>query len=281
MSRKQLIVNADDFGFTPDVNQGIVEAHRRGILTATTLMANGAAFDDAVRLARETPSLDIGCHLVLISGKSLLTGRAYPLTVPRLAAALARREIRPYEELKAQVEYILDAGIRPTHLDTHKHTHLAPPVLDAVARIAEEFGIHWVRRPFDFPMNALRRRKDPATVPVVVPVVKRLTSSALGLLRRRFHRVLTSHGCRTTDHFAGFQITGRFHTAQLVDLLAMLPEGSTELMCHPGRCGEALRGERTRLKESRERELEALIAPEVRVAAERNGVELVGYARLR
>jgi chitin disaccharide deacetylase len=272
LPRKQPVVNADDFGFTPDVNQGIVESHRRGILTATTLMANGAAFDDAVYLARETSSLDIGCHLVLIGGQSLLTGRAYPLTVPRLVAALARREIRAYEELKAQVWHILSAGIKPTHLDTHKHTHLAPPVLDAVARIAEEFGIHWVRRPFDFPMNALRRN---------IPAMKWVTSSALGLLRRRFHRVLVSHGCRTTDHFAGLQITGRFHTAQLVDLLAMLPEGSTELMCHPGRCGAALRGERTRLKESRERELEALIAPEVRAAAERNDVELVGYAGLR
>jgi predicted glycoside hydrolase/deacetylase ChbG (UPF0249 family) len=276
MPRRQLVVNADDFGFTPDVNEGIVEAHRRGILTATTLMANGAAFDDAVLLARETPTLDIGCHLVLIGGHSLLTGRAYPLTVPRLMAAVARREIRAYEELKAQVWHILGAGIKPTHLDTHKHTHLAPPVLDAVARIAEEFGIHWVRRPFDFPMHA-RRGTNPATV----PAIKRLTSGAMGLLRRRFHRVLQSHGCRTTDHFAGFQITGRFHTAQLVDLLAMLPEGSTELMCHPGRCGEALRAGRTRLKESRERELEALIAPEVRTAAERNGVELVGYAGLR
>ena len=81
--RKQLVVNADDFGFTPDVNQGIVEAHRRGILTATTLMANGAAFEDALRLARETPSLDVGCHLVLISGQSLSTGKPLPLTVPQ------------------------------------------------------------------------------------------------------------------------------------------------------------------------------------------------------
>src|ERR1700678_2779352 len=96
--RKQLIVNADDFGFTPDVNQGIVEAHQRGILTATTLMADGEAFDDAVRLARETPALDIGCHLVLIGGRSLISGRAYPLTVPRLVAALARRELNPYQE---------------------------------------------------------------------------------------------------------------------------------------------------------------------------------------
>src|SRR5207245_3541269 len=83
-SHKQLVVNADDFGFTPDVNEGIVEAHCRGILTATTLMANGAAFEDAVRLAGEHPTLDVGCHLVLVSGYSVLTGRPFPPTVPEL-----------------------------------------------------------------------------------------------------------------------------------------------------------------------------------------------------
>ena len=266
---KRLVVNADDFGFTPDVNQGIEEAHRRGILTATTLMANGWAFDDAVARARATPSLDIGCHLVLVSGTSLLTGKPLPDSVARLLRALALREIRPYDELKAQIRKILDAGIRPTHLDTHKHTHLAPPVLDAVARLAEEFGIRWVRRPFDFPMNAAR-----------VPRLKRLTSDALGLLRRRFHRILARHGCRTTDHFAGFQITGRFRTAELVALLDVLPPGTTELMTHPGHCGEALRHARTRLKESREHELEALMAPEVREALGRNAIELVNYGQL-
>jgi predicted glycoside hydrolase/deacetylase ChbG (UPF0249 family) len=265
------VVNADDFGFTPDVNEGIVEAHRHGILTATTLMANGAAFDDAVRLAREVPGLDIGCHLVLIGGRSLTTARALPRSVPQLLGALARREIRVYEELAAQVKRIVDSGVRPTHLDTHKHTHLAPPVLDAVARLGEEFGIRWVRRPFDFPLNALRG---------TVPRLKRVTSDAMGLLRRRFHRVLERHGCRTTDHFAGFQITGRFRTAQLVELLDALPEGSTELMCHPGRCGQALRNAPTRLKESREHELEALIAAEVREALERNRIELVSYRGL-
>jgi predicted glycoside hydrolase/deacetylase ChbG (UPF0249 family) len=267
-ARKQLVVNADDFGFTPDVNEGIVEAHRRGILTATTLMANGAAFEDAVQLARATPSLDAGCHLVLVGGRSLVTGKAFPLTVPQLLAAMARREIRVYDELAAQVRRIVDAGIRPTHLDTHKHTHLAPPVLDAVARLGEEFGIRWVRRPFDFPLNALRGG---------VPRVKRMASGAMGLLRRRFHRVLEKRGCRTTDHFTGFQMTGRFRTAELVALLGAIPPGSTELMCHPGRCGEALRHARTRLKESREHELAALVAPEVREALERNGIELVNY----
>jgi predicted glycoside hydrolase/deacetylase ChbG (UPF0249 family) len=160
----------------------------------------------------------------------------------------------------------------PSLLDPLKRLDPGLAVLDAVARLSDEFGIRWVRRPFDFPMNALRG---------TVPRIKRLTSDALGLMRRRFHRVLERHGCRTTDHFAGFQITGRFRTAELVELLGALPDGSTELMCHPGRCGPALRGARTRLKESREEELKALVAPEVRAALERNRIELVAYAGLR
>ncbi|HLK62834.1 MAG TPA: ChbG/HpnK family deacetylase [Bryobacteraceae bacterium] len=264
-------MNADDFGFTPDVNEGIVEGYRRGILTAATLMANGDAFEDAVRRAKDAPALDIGCHLVLIGGHSLTNGKALPRSVPQLLSALARREIRVEQELSAQIRHIVSAGLRPTHLDTHKHTHLAPPVLDAVARLSQEFGIRWVRRPFDFPMTNSHG---------TAPRLKRLISSALRVQRGRFHRVLQAHGCRTTDHFAGFQITGRFRTAQLVALLAELPEGSTEFMCHPGKCGAALRRASTRLKESREAELEALIAPEVRDAMERHGIQLLSYRDL-
>lgn len=274
MSKKQLVVNADDFGFTPDVNQGIVEAHRNGILTATTLMANGDAFDDALRHWRDTPTLDVGCHLVLIGGNSLVTGKPFPASISQLLAALVKRELRVYDELAAQVRRIVDAGVHmPTHLDTHKHTHLAPPVLEAVARISAEFGIRWVRRPFDFPLTASALRGG-------IPRIKQLTSDALSLMRRRFHRVLAEHGCRTTDHFAGFQITGRFRAAELVELMSVIPEGSTELMVHPGYCGPALRGAPTRLKESREHELAALIAPEVREAMTRNGIELVNYTDL-
>ncbi|MGA2592134.1 MAG: ChbG/HpnK family deacetylase [Bryobacteraceae bacterium] len=272
ISRKRLVVNGDDFGFTPDVNRGIVAAHRPGILTAATLMANGDAFEDAVRLAKENPTLDAGCHLVLIGGRSLLPPyAALPASAPQLLRALAARRIQVYDELAAQVRKILSAGLEPTHLDTHKHTHLAPPVLDAVARIAEEFQIRWVRRPFDLPITALRGG---------VPWLKRAASGGLGVLRGRFHRVLARHGCRTTDHFAGFQITGRFRTAELVQLIRELPEGVTELMCHPGYCGEDLRNASTRLKDSRQRELEALVAPETRAALDEAGVDLVNYRML-
>jgi predicted glycoside hydrolase/deacetylase ChbG (UPF0249 family) len=231
---KQLIVNADDFGFTHDVNAGIIEAHTRGILTATTLMANGSAFDDAVKLARQCPTLDIGCHLVLVGGPG------QPPTVGKLLLSRPK----PYLELRGQIEKILDAGIKPTHLDTHKHTHLYPPVLAAVVRLAEEYGIKWVRRPFG-PFSLWSRRM-------------------LG-------------NCRTTDHFAGFRMTGKFNAGDVVRLIERLPEGLTEFMVHPGRCTAELRAAPTRLKESRERELAALTAPEVRAALTRNGVTTAGF----
>ena len=261
---RSLAVNADDFGFTRDVNQGIVEAHVDGILTSTTLMANGRAFDDAVRLAREHPSLDIGCHLVLVGEPP------FPATVAKLIQAVALGRIRIYDELAAQVRRILDAGLQPTHLDTHKHTHLLPPVLDAVGRISEDFHIPWVRRPFDFPLQ-----------PGGIGWKKRAVSSAFGVVRRHSQRVLKSHGCRSTDHFAGFQLTGNYDAATLVELVRSLPEGSTEFMCHSGPpAAKNFRAAPTRLKESREQELRALTSPEVRAALAEENVRLAGFGQL-
>ncbi len=226
-------------------------------------MATGAAFEDAVRLARENPSLDIGCHLVLVGSSP------FPPTVASLIQAIVLKRVHVYEELKAQIEKILSAGLAPTHLDTHKHTHLLPPVLDAVARLGDEYKIPWVRRPFDFPLHASG-----------VPWVRRLVSRGLGSLRTRFQRVLTLHGCLSTDHFAGFQITGHYHAKELAALIEKLPEGSTEFMCHPGHCTEELRGANTRLKESRAEELKALTSPVVKNVLRSSGVALVSYRQL-
>jgi predicted glycoside hydrolase/deacetylase ChbG (UPF0249 family) len=257
---KYLIPNADDFGYTRDVNEGIIHAHRQGILTATTLMATGAAFDHAVALAHQNPGLDVGVHLVLVGSDG------FPPTVARLIGELVAGRIRVYDELSAQVRKVREAGIRPSHLDTHKHTHLLPPVLDAVARIASEFQIPWVRRPFDLPLHAGG-----------VPWQRQAVSRGLGFARARFHRVLTRHGCRTTDHFAGFQITGHYDGVELARLIRQLPEGVTEFMCHPGFCTEELQAARTRLKESRQRELDALTSAEVRAAIQESGVTLASY----
>ena len=266
---KKLVVNADDFGFTHDVNQGIVECHTNGILTAATLMANGIAFADAVRLSREHPDLDLGVHLVLIGGRSLLKGNAqYPNSVREFLAAVGLRRLRVEDEFRAQIERVLAAGLQPTHIDTHKHTHLLPSVLEIVAKLAEEYRIRWVRRPFDFPMSGGR---EP------VPVWKRALSRSLSPVRLHVHRVLECHGCHTTDYFAGFQLTGYLSVPALIGLLRSLPEGTTEFMCHPGRCTEELMSANTRLKGSRQAELEAITSPEVRAVVEEEGIELTGY----
>ena len=138
-----------------------------------------------------------------------------------------------------------------------------------VARISEECKIPWVRRPFDLPIT-----------PAGGAWTKRATSRALTTVRGRFGRVLARHGCRSTDHFAGFQITGRYTSTDLVRLIGVLPPGTTEFMCHPGVCTAELRSARTRLKESREQELRALTSAEVRAALARHGVELVSYRAL-
>jgi len=260
---RTLVVNADDFGFTRDVNRGIVEAHQQGILTATTLMATGTAFDDAVRLAHENPALDIGVHLVLVGDTP------FPSTVGRLVKEVVLGRIPIYDELRKQVIRVLDSGLRVTHLDTHKHTHLLPPVLRAVARLSEEFAIPFVRRPFDFTGSAQN-----------IPIKKELTAKAFLLVRGEFERELAKHGCRSTDYFAGFRITGRYNAGELVRIIQALPEGTTEFMCHPGVLGDELLGARTRLKESRATELAALCDPTVRDALGKENVRLSSYRAL-
>jgi predicted glycoside hydrolase/deacetylase ChbG (UPF0249 family) len=263
-SEFRLIVNADDFGFTHDVNAGILEAHRHGILTATTLMANGDAFDDAVALALENRSLDVGCHLVLVQGRSVADpSRELPATLAELARALLQRKLPVYEELLAQVRKIVRAGIRPTHFDTHKHTHLLPPVLDAVAQLAQEFRVPWIRRPFDFGIDRGAR------------ITKSAVAVGMRVTRPGFARALGN--LKNTDHFAGFQITGTMGEANLIATLERLPAGLTELMCHPGKLGPELLAAKTRLKESRAIELAALTSAAVRAVIARRGIVLVNY----
>src|SRR5271154_2160978 len=136
---KELILNADDFGLTRGVNEGIIRSHCEGILTSATLMATGPAFDDAVERAKATPTLGVGCHLVLMGG----TAGAKPSEIPSLVdvngllpeslgifvTKVTSRSIQTRDieiELRAQIQKILRAGIEPTHVDTHKHTHVHP-----------------------------------------------------------------------------------------------------------------------------------------------------------
>jgi len=261
---KLLIVNADDFGFTRDVNAGIIEAHTRGILTATTLMANGDAFEDAVELARANPALDVGVHFVLIGGQSLLTRQPFPKDVPSLVRAVYSGQLDLYGELAAQAAKIKSAGITPSHADTHKHTHLLAPVCRALRTVAEEFRIPFLRRPADLAVSY----RAPLKTRLVNILVREL---AMGMDLSPF---------RVTNHFAGFSLTGRYAVADLESLFAKLPDGVTELMTHPGHCTPELRAAPTRLKDSRAAELLALTAPATRAALDNHKIRLTRYRDL-
>lgn len=267
---RSLVVNADDFGFTRDVNQGILQAHNQGILTATTLMANGAAFADAVQLAHAHPSLDIGVHLQMVQGECIsCPGRALPASIASLLAELTMRRWDILSEFRAQTEQILATGLKPTHLDTHKHTHLLPPVLEALAKVSHEYGIRWVRKPFDLPITNPRASAK-----------TRLATAMINRLRHRFPRTLEAYGCRSTDHFAGFVFTGDYSAEDLLRLFPNLPAGSTEFMCHPGIFTEELNAAPTRLKVHRAQELAALCDPRLPEALCRSGIRLINYREL-
>ena len=251
---RELIFNADDFGYTRDINDGIVQAHREGVLTSTTLMANGREFGHAVTLAHATPSLDIGVHLVLVGGVSVVTGKLLPKSPAYLPGALLTGSVKLESELRAQIEKVIAAGLRPTHLDTHKHTHLLPQVFRAVVRLAAEFEIPYVRLPLD------------PTVRIAGLAPTNATSIYKSLARR----------CSVsfTDNFLGFHLTGRLTEVALLQALAKLPAGVTEFMCHPGLLTEELAAAPTRLKESRQRELEALVSPRVREFIRESAIQL-------
>jgi hopanoid biosynthesis associated protein HpnK len=251
---RHLIVNADDFGYTPGVNRAIVDAHGSGIVTSTSLMANGTAFDDAVACAHQHPSLDIGCHLNLVEGTPVSppqqiphlvrgNGKFYNLVELGMRVATGRVPMSEVElEFAAQIEKIMAAGIRPSHLDTHQHTHLHPKVAAVMARVGQRYGIEWARRLCE---NCTPPLREGAWR-------RRAVAAASFLFVSSLQRRMQQHGLRTPDAFTGFVLTGRLSTAALRATLSALPEGVTELMCHPGYCDRDLEAAPTVLKPKRE-----------------------------
>jgi predicted glycoside hydrolase/deacetylase ChbG (UPF0249 family) len=235
-------------------------------------MANGGAFEHACQLSASHPSLDIGCHIVLVNGPSLSRpGQRLPGSLPELLFALRSGRLDARAEIDAQLNRFAQAGIAPSHIDTHKHTHLLPQVLDPLLVSAKECGIRWVRRPFDVPRGSLSTG---------VPWLRRRLSGGISLFRRGWHDRLAEADLNATDHFAGFQMTGSLDVKGLLSVVSDLPKGTTEFMTHPGFCRQELMQMRTRLKRSREQELQALCSPVVRESLVRLEIVLTSYREL-
>ena len=289
----RLIINADDFGLTPGVNRAIAELHDAGALTSATLMANGAAFDDAVALALARPSLAVGCHIVLVDGMPV----SDPSTIPTLlgppdkqgrrhfrnslagfALGVLRGAIRQDEierEALAQIKKLQSAGLKLTHADTHKHTHLLSRITRPIILALQQSGIHAIRNPFEprWAASLSRSTRRSLLVRTLEPGHRRFEASppiAAG-------RILTTAGT------IGISATGHLNGTTLAALCRAIPEGTWELVCHPGYNDPDLDAITTRLRTERETELRTLLSTFAKSSSNALnpcGVELINYAEL-
>ena len=275
---RRLIVNADDFGLSPGVNAGVLAAHRAGIVTSASLMANLPAVEEAVALA--PPSLGLGLHLNLTTGApcagaarvpSLVGRDGHFLRLDRLLWRLSTGGVRRLDlerEIAAQIERLLALGARLDHLDGHHHIHLHPAVRRVAMANAVIYGIHAVRIPAEHgPLGVREAARD------------RVRRLLLNGACRRARRMAHAFHLATADHFRGLALGLAFDLPRLVATLRALPPGVTELMCHPGYVDAEL-ARRTRYSRGRDRELAALTAPAVRAVLEDAGIVLTRYGAL-
>ncbi len=274
--RRLLVVNADDLGLHEDINRGIREAHERGIVTSTSLVACGRAFDDALRILRDCPGLGVGVHLTLIEEEPLckpgrigsLVGKdgrfhsSYRRFSERiLLGGIETKELRL--ELDAQVRRALDAGIQPSHLDSHQHVHMLSPVWQTVTELAHRYRIPFVRIP------CFQRVWAPAKD--LWEYVSRIGLNAFSAVRRRQVETLGA-----ADATAGLHLSGRLKTPDLLVILNTLRPGLCELIVHPGVNTPDLEGH-YKWGFNWSGELSALTAGEVQDAVRCLGIQLINY----
>ena len=286
---KNLIVNADDLGWTDGVNRGILDAFRGGIVTSTTLLANGMAFAEAVKSVKSAPGLAVGVHLNLSDGApvadresvvSLLNDDGCFADGPEgllwkhVRGVLVLDEVE--EEWDAQIQKVRDAGIRPTHLDGHKHVHMLPGLFEVALRLAKKHGVDAIRVSLE--ESSLRTALASGSQHRGGVVLKQgVQARGLKLLARNARKQAARMGIATADFFCGIAQTGELTLEGVEQLLKHLPEGTTELICHPGYADEALQKTATRLQASRQKELEILTDTKVRNLVASQGIRLIDY----
>jgi len=280
---RRLIVNADDFGLHESINQGIWQAHNRGIVTSTSLMAGGDAFDDAIRIKQDCPKLGVGVHLTLVGGRPVSAAQLIPSLVdaqgcfyssyPHFLAQYLKGGIRLPEverELTAQIEKVLLAGVNPTHLDSHQHLHVVPGIAGLVLALARRFSIRAIRIPAE-PLLFFGG---------LSPSVGRLVGrTGLTLLAEALRARAVKAGIAVTAHFYGMLAGGRMNAETLLSVMHQLPDGVSEIMVHPGVRDEAL-AQQYPWGYHWDEELHALGAANVQTELQQQQIQLISYREL-
>ncbi|MBD2771870.1 hopanoid biosynthesis-associated protein HpnK [Iningainema tapete] len=281
LRRRFVIINGDDFGFSKGVNQGIITAYEQGVLTSTSLMVTGEAFDEAVALAKSHPNLAVGLHLVLGSAKSVLPHSQIPHLVDEDGnfsdklnqagvryhlSSKARREL-PLE-IRAQLEKFRSTGLPLSHVDGHNHMHFNPVVLHTLVNLALEFNIKVIRLPHEelsLTLNIDSKNR----------LIKTVWYYVFGGLRWYGERLLKSKGIAFSDRVYGTLQTGYMSESYLLGLIPQIKANFVEIYSHPAIAipGEPSNGPQG----SGMLELDALVSHRVREALDQNGFELTNY----
>lgn len=270
---RRLVVNADDFGLSREVNTAVIRAHREGILTSASLMVGGPACDEAIQMAKDNPTLAVGLHLTLVRGRAVLPPEQIPKLIDPFgnfsdapvwtgfrywARPALRHQLR--DEIGAQFRRFQDTGLLLDHVNGHLNLHLHPTVLDLLLSNRAEWGFH-----------SLRLTRDP------YELNRRITAG--NWLYRRSHAVIFDRLCRSarrklrqrrvahTDRVFGLLQNGGMDSAYLTRLLGLLPTGSSEIYTHPTSTAPAA-------------ELDALINPDIRAQIVRHNIRLTTYSEL-
>ena len=280
MLSKRLIVNADDFGFSPGISAGIIRAHREGILTSTTIMANMPSAGKDVELLGQVPDLGTGVHLnacqgpaISDLGKSLLAGSDGIMrwdVVRLIVACITKSQLRQAvaAEFEAQIQWVLDRGIKITHLDSHRHLHAWPPIFARVTELAKRYNIRFIRKVVEklpaasWPPSGMKQR-----------YTRWLLNRMAGIGSGDYRDLLVAGGTWGIAH------TGRIDAVFLKCVAGAVQPGVTEIMTHPG-WADDVDVSLTRLVASRRTELEALCDESVKEAFKRNEIELTNYGCL-
>ena len=278
---KQLIVNADDLGLTSGVNRGILRAFQDGIVTSASLLVTGSAFEEAVALARQNPELDVGLHLALVEERAVLGHEVLPTLVdetgrfPRTSGEFFKRaffgRINWHEverEIAAQIERFQQTGLRLSHLNSHQHLHMFPPVFQIVRRLTSGMENVWIRNP----AGPWRKSLDVRMGRWVQQLGLNLTClSARGL-----------HGPPLPlmpDGMYGFEAGGYLTPRALQQIFRNIPDGLHELICHPGEDDADTRTRYSHWGYRWAEELETLTAPETRMVLKEQGIVLTSFVR--
>ena len=274
-----LIINADDFGFSDDVNTAIIQAHEEGILTSTSLMVTGDAAQNAIALAKNHPRLAVGLHLVLVCGKSVLP----PAQIPHLVDSQGNFSDNPTQaglnyqfnqatraelrlEIAAQLEKFRDSGLNLSHVDGHLHLHVHPVILNILTEFAGEFQIKFIRLPSEELTKNLKIDRRNLLIKIVWSIV-------FGQLRNYGESLLKAHNIKFADRVYGLLQTGNVSEEYLLSLIPQIEAELVEIYAHPTSVN-------TKINNSGEIELKALLSERVREILSIKGFELSNYNQL-